>query len=862
MHTLDHPAAQRPQQGPGDATPISRSLLSMVLWLLACVFMPLWLVGCGGGDEPAAPPSVTQAIGAAGGSITGPDGVVLSIPADALSTTTTFRIARNDAGAPLLGGLRPISGIYEVTPHGREFASSARIQIPYDAAQVPAGARAILIRAQPGGEWSMIDAQEQGVATLAGDTPGLSFYAVGTCYTSALASVPGPDPLVACPAAHSLTISILDGTVAVPVVRDVNTGTVLPVMTIASPTRLRVGIRYTRPPSGREDFLGMSARAGVATSITPNDWPRALSFGTDGGNSYAGLQTERNIDLDPATVPGAASPGGVIVRFRASVSTEFDAFYPGCLCFKKAAWTYVAEIPVRVIGTATPPPVTYTVGGNVTGLTGSGLVLQNNGAGNLAIATDGAFTFASPVVAGSTYAVTVQTQPNGQTCSVTGGSGTASGPVSTIAINCVASNGNWQGAERRELTADGVEGSSAKVRFDAAGNALLVWAQGNGSFVRRLWTSRYSPSSGWSAPTLRDTGGGAVAGGDLAVEANGNAILVWSETDGTNYNVWARRFISGSWGSAAPIENDPGWALDARAGVDGNGNAIATWMLNTGTNTQPLYRLVSARLQTGSWQTPVFVSAPSAQVGQPRLAVHANGSADAVWVQLNGAGLELWSSHFNGSVWSSPTAVDPGGQSEGLEPQLAHDGAGNTLLVWTQSGSNLSEVFASQRSAGGAWSAPVRMRTSSNAGAASAELAMNAVGQAAVVWLEDEGGTSASLWTRSFLPATGWTTATRLEVPGGYGLQPRVALNAAGSVVIGWARNNVGTGVDADMVAFRGSVTSSSGWSGPAVLSQGGMAGAAWGDVAIDTSGNALAVWQQFDVARSSALDLWSNLFR
>lgn len=30
----------------------------------------------------------------------------------------------------------------------------------------------------------------------------------------------------------------------------------------------------------------------------------------------------------------------------------------------------------------------------------------------------------------------------------------------------------------------------------------------------------------------------------------------------------------------------------------------------------------------------------------------------------------------------------------------------------------------------------------------------------------------------------------------------------------------------------------------------------------MDTNSNALAVWQQFDAVRSSALDLWSNLFK
>jgi len=70
--------------------------------------------------------------------------------------------------------------------------------------------------------------------------------------------------------------------------------------------------------------------------------------------------------------------------------------------------TFVVSVPA--------PTVFYTVGGNVTGLTGSGLVLQNNGGDNLAVTADGPFTFATAIAAGAPYSVTVQTQPSGQTC--------------------------------------------------------------------------------------------------------------------------------------------------------------------------------------------------------------------------------------------------------------------------------------------------------------------------------------------------------------------------------------------------------------------------------------------------------------
>ena len=90
-------------------------------------------------------------------------------------------------------------------------------------------------------------------------------------------------------------------------------------------------------------------------------------------------------------------------------------------------------------GKSTPPaPATYTVGGAVTGLTGTGLVLQNNGGDNLTVGASAAtFTFSTPVASNGVYSVTVLTQPAGETCTVTTGSGTATANITNVAVACV-----------------------------------------------------------------------------------------------------------------------------------------------------------------------------------------------------------------------------------------------------------------------------------------------------------------------------------------------------------------------------------------------------------------------------------------
>jgi Lactonase, 7-bladed beta-propeller len=82
---------------------------------------------------------------------------------------------------------------------------------------------------------------------------------------------------------------------------------------------------------------------------------------------------------------------------------------------------------------------TYTIGGMVSGLTGSGLVLTNNGGNDLPIASTGSYTFSNPVPSMSGYSVAVATQPANppQTCVVSNESGNVGGSaITNVDVAC------------------------------------------------------------------------------------------------------------------------------------------------------------------------------------------------------------------------------------------------------------------------------------------------------------------------------------------------------------------------------------------------------------------------------------------
>jgi 6-phosphogluconolactonase len=90
-----------------------------------------------------------------------------------------------------------------------------------------------------------------------------------------------------------------------------------------------------------------------------------------------------------------------------------------------------------------PSGANHSIGGTVSGLSGSGLVLQyvvgNNATSDLAITSNGSFSFAPHAASGAMYSITVESQPvnPAQICTVSNGSGVLAGAdITNVTVNC------------------------------------------------------------------------------------------------------------------------------------------------------------------------------------------------------------------------------------------------------------------------------------------------------------------------------------------------------------------------------------------------------------------------------------------
>jgi uncharacterized delta-60 repeat protein len=183
-----------------------------------------------------------------------------------------------------------------------------------------------------------------------------------------------------------------------------------------------------------------------------------------------------------------------------------------------------------------PPPDTHTVGGTVTGLVGSGLILKDAFTGASVAAGNGPFTLPDARVDGTHYDVRVDTQPTNpiQQCTVANGNGVISGAdISSVQVNCVGlvPSGSLDpsfGSGGRVLTTIPFFTSVFDPRMGMAlqsdGRILLV-----GGLTLARFNSDGSPDntfSGDGQATVPFNGGAFDGAMDVAVQADGKIVVV------------------------------------------------------------------------------------------------------------------------------------------------------------------------------------------------------------------------------------------------------------------------------------------------------------------------------------------------
>jgi 6-phosphogluconolactonase len=238
----------------------------------------------------------------------------------------------------------------------------------------------------------------------------------------------------------------------------------------------------------------------------------------------------------------------------------------------------------------------YTVGGTVTGLSGSGLVLQLNGGDSLSFNGSGTFVFGTRLDNNAAYSVTVMTQPSNptQTCTVRNGSGTIDKiSIGNVIVSCTQTGRFAYVANRQSNSISGFAidpGTGALTPLSGspfASNgttptALTVDPNGQFLYVANNGSNSVSAYAIGAAGALTAVGSPIAAGtgpGALTVDPTDHFLFVANLTS-NNVSAFA---ISA--GALTPIVDSPfnAGAEPASLAVDPNGNFLYVTNFNGNT---------------------------------------------------------------------------------------------------------------------------------------------------------------------------------------------------------------------------------------------------------------------------------------
>jgi Kelch motif/Galactose oxidase, central domain len=309
----------------------------------------------------------------------------------------------------------------------------------------------------------------------------------------------------------------------------------------------------------------------------------------------------------PGTATGTATTNGPCNQCEANGIPGFS--YTVAIVSQPAGETCTGDqqgtvglqnITVAIVCT----PSSFTIGGTVSGLSaGNSVVLQDNGGNATTVSANGPFTFSTKIAYQSPYAVTVATQPTGQSCSVTNGSGTVpAANVTNVTIVCTAASYTIGGA------VSGLSAGNSVVLEDNGGNATTVSANGPFTFSTAVaYQSPYTVTiatqpNGQSCSV--NNGSGTVPGANVtnvAVMCTTTADAgLWTWESGSNTPDFIG--VYGILGTAAP-GNTPGGREAGFSWTDSAGNlwmfgGIGAGNSGVGGSFNDLWRY---NLSTGLW---------------------------------------------------------------------------------------------------------------------------------------------------------------------------------------------------------------------------------------------------------------------
>jgi hypothetical protein len=260
-----------------------------------------------------------------------------------------------------------------------------------------------------------------------------------------------------------------------------------------------------------------------------------------------------------------------------------------------------------------------------------------------------------------------------------------------------------------------------------------------------------------------------------------------------------------------------------------------------------------------AWQTPVLIETDNAgDATNPQVAVNAAGVATAVWQQSDGVSIDVYANRFTpGSGWGTAVRIETDNTGVAQEPQVAMDSSGNAIAVWYQSDGFVNNIWANRYTVGSGWGTATKIE-SGPGDAGNPQIAMDGNGNALAVWWQHQGG-QMDVMANRFVAGVGWGNAVTIEADVSDVGVPQIAMDAAGNAMAVWpVARQAGGGFEYDVWANRYDALTGNWGTARSIDGVNTTQANPEPHVAIDSSGNVIAVWNR---PTGSFDSIWSNRF-
>jgi len=354
-----------------------------------------------------------------------------------------------------------------------------------------------------------------------------------------------------------------------------------------------------------------------------------------------------------------------------------------------------------------------------------------------------------------------------------------------------AETSTWSSVQN--LSVVGQHTFDPQVAMDGLGNAIVVWRRTDGrNYI--VQTRRYNTeTSTWSAVQTLSVAGQISYDPQISMDTLGNAITIWRRYDGSHYIVQARRYNveTDTWASVQDLSDVGEHTFDPQVALAMNelGNAVAVWRRTDGRNYIVQTRIYNA--ETNTWSSVQDLSVSGQIAYDPQVAIDELGNAVAVWRRYNGSHYIVQTRRYSveNSTWSSVQNLSVVGQ-DSYGPQVAVDFLGNAVAVWHRYDVNNYRVKARRYDVqADTWSSLQDLSASGQV-TYDPQVAMDALGNATVVWRRSDGSHYIVQTSRYNAETSTWSTVQDLSVAGNNTFHPQVAMDTLGDAVVVWRRSD------------------------------------------------------------------------